>query len=96
VVIRTFFCCNCFHGKHAAWQASIAPIVYRWNRGHALSVGQSVFLGHSFALFGILQAAAALKEQLEGMMKDRADCFESMFEDETAKIRLDEAGWKQR
>ncbi len=29
-------------------------------------------------------------------MKDRSDKFDSMFQEESEKIRLDEAGWKAR
>lgn len=29
-------------------------------------------------------------------MKDKADRFDTMFEEEATKIRLDESGWKQR
>jgi hypothetical protein len=43
----------------------------------------------------MLQAADNLKQQLEELMKDRADQFDTMIESET-RIRLDEAGWKTR
>ena len=42
-----------------------------------------------------LQAADDLKTQLEELMKERADQFDHMIQSE-AKIRLDEAGWKER
>ena len=41
------------------------------------------------------QAADTLKQQLEDLMKDRADLFDTMIESES-KIRLDESGWKAR
>jgi hypothetical protein len=42
------------------------------------------------------QAADDLKSSLEEMMKEKADRFDHMFEEEATKIRLDEAGWKTR
>ncbi|GAX79417.1 hypothetical protein CEUSTIGMA_g6858.t1 [Chlamydomonas eustigma] len=41
------------------------------------------------------KAADDLKQQLEELMKDRADQFDTMIESE-ARIRLDESGWKAR
>ncbi len=43
-----------------------------------------------------LQAAAKIKEELEQMIKDKSDKFDTMFAEETEKIRLDETGWKSR
>ncbi|KAG1677357.1 hypothetical protein FOA52_010736 [Chlamydomonas sp. UWO 241] len=42
-----------------------------------------------------VKAAAELKETLDEMMKEKADCFDLGFASE-AKIRLDEEGWKAR
>ncbi len=43
-----------------------------------------------------MQAAQEMKEKLNNMLKDKSDRFDTMFEEETGKIRLDEQGWKQR
>lgn len=43
-----------------------------------------------------MQAAAKIKEELEQMVKEKSDKFDTMFSEETEKIRLDESGWKSR
>eukprot|EP00983_Pelagomonas_calceolata_P052885 1143057-Pelagomonas_calceolata.AAC.1 len=42
------------------------------------------------------KAADDLKSSLDNLGKDRADRFDSMYDEEVNKIRLDETGWKGR
>ncbi len=42
------------------------------------------------------KAAEDLKTSLDDLGKDRADRFDTMFDEEVNKIRLDETGWKGR
>lgn len=65
---------------------------YAFCNTHLLSVHSL----HTSQIARNQQAAADLKNTLTDMEKDKADRFDTMFDEEVNKIRLDEAGWKAR